>query len=81
MSHTDDLCRVLSPHYASLFIAQATNPVIANSFLDNVSSALPPTQAGLCDGHLGLDDCFVALNGMARGKSPGSDGLPTEFYA
>ena len=24
--------------------------------------------------------CFLALTGMARGKSPGSDGLPAEFY-
>ena len=38
------------------------------------------TQADLCDGPLSFDECFAALNGMARGKSPGSDGLPMEFY-
>ena len=80
VSHSDDLCRVFSSFYASSFTAEASDPVIANSLLGNVSSALPPTQADLCDGPLRPDECFVALNGMARGKSLGSDGLPMEFY-
>ena len=65
--------------YASLFTAEATNPVIANPLLGNVPSGVPITQADLCNGLLDLDECFVALNEMARGKSPGSDGLPMEF--
>ena len=40
----------------------------------------PSTQADLCYGPLSSDECFVALNGKARGKSPGLDGLPMEFY-
>jgi len=63
-----------------LFTAEATDPAIANSLLSNVSSTLPSTQADLCDGPLSFDECFAALNGMASGKSPGSDGLPMEFY-
>ena len=27
-----------------------------------------------------LKECFVALTGMACGKTPGSDKLPMEFY-
>ena len=85
VSHTDDLCRVFSSFYATLFTAEATDPAIAKSLLANVSSTLPPAQADLCDGPLDPDECFVALNGirprrLARGKSPGSDGLPIEFY-
>ena len=80
VSHNDDLCRVFLSFYESLFTAEATDPVIANALLSNVSSTLPSTQADLCDGPLSSDECFVALNGMARGKSPGSDGLAMEFY-
>ena len=69
-----------SSFYESLLTAEATDPVIANSLLSNVSSTLPSTQANLCDGPLRSDECFLALNGMARGKSPGSDRLPMEFY-
>ena len=63
-----------------MFTAEATYPAIANSLLANISSTLSPTQADLCAGPLDPDGCFAALNGMARGKSPGSDGLPMEFY-
>ena len=34
----------------------------------------------LCEGHLTLEECSVALHGMARRKAPGLDGVPTEFY-
>ena len=27
-----------------------------------------------------MDECLAALQGMARSKAPGSDGLPMEFY-
>ena len=80
VSRNDDLCRVFSSFSETLFTAEATDRVIDNSLLSNVSSTLPSTQADLCDGPLSSDECFVALNGMARGKSPGSYGLPMEFY-
>ena len=80
VSRNGDPWRVFSSFYQTLFSSEANDPVIANSLLSNVSSTLPSTQADLCDGPLSSDECFLALNGMARGKSPGSDGLPMEFY-
>ena len=29
---------------------------------------------------MSVDECFAALKGMARGKAPGLNGLPMEFY-
>ena len=80
VSHNDELCRVFLSFYESLFTAEATDPAIANSLWSNVSSTLPSTQADLCDGPLSFHECFAALNGIARGKSPRSDGLRMEFY-
>ena len=80
VSHNYDLCRVFSSFYESLFTAEATDHAIANCLLSIVSSPLLSTQADLCDGPLSSDECFAALNGMARGMSPGSDGLPMEFF-
>ena len=34
----------------------------------------------MCEGLLSQEECFAALQGMACGKAPGSDGLPMEFY-
>ena len=47
VSHNDDLCRVFSSFYESLFTAEATDPAIANSLLSNDSCTLPSTQADL----------------------------------
>ena len=47
----------------------------------------PPTREVLsdeskhhCEGLLSLIECLEALNGMAKEKTPGTDGLPCEFY-
>jgi len=41
---------------------------------------LSPDQSALCDGPPSLAQVLIALNGMSRNKTPGSDGLPAEFY-
>ena len=33
-----------------------------------------------CEGEFTKDELFASLGGLQTGKSPGSDGLPTEFY-
>ena len=80
ISSPDDLSRCLSSFYSGLFTAAPTDPLIQLSFLNNISSTLDPDQAALCKGLLMLDECFSALQGMARHKAPALDGLPMEFY-
>lgn len=75
-----DLCRYLSSFYASLFTAAPTDLSSRTSLLANLTSTLDNDQADLCEGHLTSDECFTALQGMARRKAPGLDGLPMEFY-
>lgn len=80
ISSPEDLCRCLSSFYSALFTAAPTDPAVQESFLGNISSTLGPDQAALCEGLLTSEECFTALNGMARRKAPGLDGLPMEFY-
>ena len=47
--------------------------------LSHVSS-LSASDSGACEGFLTLEECFSALSSMARGKAPGCDGLPMEFF-
>ena len=52
-----------------------------DNFFNN--SALPDTSADQrqsCEGLLTKDECLASLKQMAKGKSPGSDGLSAEFY-
>ena len=58
-----------------MFSSCPTDPVARDLLLDNLSSALP-----VCEGPLSLNECYTALCGMAKNKTPGLDGLPMEFY-
>ena len=39
-----------------------------------------PNSPETCEGPLSLLECHAAVKAMAHNKSPGIDGLPTEFY-
>ena len=80
VSSPSELCASFAAFYSALFTAAPTDPVVRSSLLGNVSSTLSPDMAALCDGHLTSAECFTALQGMARRKAPGLDGLPMEFY-
>ena len=80
VSSPSDLCDSFASFYGSLFSAEATDPSVQASLLANLPSALSSEQASQCEGHLTAGECFLALQGMARRKAPGLDGLPMEFY-
>ena len=42
--------------------------------LNFLSLSLAPSDVPVCEGLLTCDEVILALNGMDRGKSPGSDG-------
>ena len=66
--------------YTSLFSAEPTDPLLQASMLDRLHLSLSPPEASACEGRFSCEEAFAALQGMAKGKSPGSDGLPVEFY-
>ena len=66
--------------YTNLFTACDTDPQVQSSLLDQLSLTLSPGLAGLCEGNISVCEAFSALKGIARSKSPGSDGLPAEFF-
>ena len=46
----------------------------------NVDFQLTEEMASTCEGEITLAECTKALSTMQNNKSPGSDGLTTEFY-
>ena len=79
-SKIDEICSVWRSFYSNLFTAGETNTNMASSLLASISSVLPTDQVPLCEGPLHSSEVFTALKGMSKNKSPGSDGLPAEFY-
>ena len=49
-------------------------------FPENIDKKLDEPQKQSCEGILNIDECAIALKQMKNGKSPGSDGLTTEFF-
>lgn len=80
VSDISGICDSWVDFYSSLFTACPTDPVIQNALLDHLTSKVSVDEVPLCDGLLSSSEVFAAMGGMAKGKSPGSDGLPVEFY-
>ena len=69
--------------YKNLYTSTCKNPndTCFDEFFE--SPALPKLTsqfADTCDGFLTKEECYVSLKEFYRGKSPGTDGLTTEFY-
>jgi len=61
----------------------AERPVVLESqdrLLDALDTRLSDEQQAICDADISRDELQAALLGTDNNKSPGSDGLPYEFY-
>ena len=74
------ICSSWQSFYGDLFTASAVDFDVQCDLLNNISSFIPASEISICEGPLASDEVFAALQGMARGKTPGSDGLPAEFF-
>ena len=47
----------------------------------NSIDRLPSSMSETCDGKITVEECAAAISSMENNKTPGSDGLPKEFYS
>ena len=66
--------------YQDLYTTTPVNQSEIELLLDNIDKTLDSEQRELIEGPVLLSEVKSALHGMDTGKSPGSDGLPAEFY-
>ena len=71
-------------YYESLYTS-ITNNELCNEYDDiffpeNIQAKLTDDQKLSCEGELSATECFASLKRMEMGRSPGTDGLPAEFY-
>ena len=56
-------------------------PDILEHFLGQDSiPQLPEVERLSCEGRITIEECVKALNTFENGKTPGNNGIPTEFY-
>ena len=53
---------------------------VQTELIDGLEFSLTDIERAGCEGLFSKDELFSALKGLQTGKTPGSDGLPTEFY-
>ena len=71
---------ILVDFYKNLFSKDNLYLHVQQSLIDDLEFTLSDSERVSCEGDLTKDELFMALGGLQTGKSPGSDGLPTEFY-
>ena len=64
--------------YTLAIYAENSNDAVS-SFLENITS-LENTDQQTCEWKVSAEECLKALNDFQNEKSPGTDGLPAEFY-
>ena len=75
-----DIELILTTFYKDLFTKSAIDMQIQTEIIDDLELSLTDLERANCEGSLSNQELFAALKGLQTGKSPGSDGLPTEFY-
>ena len=69
-------------YYESLYtsITELSNEYDDIFFLENIEAKLTDDQKISCEGELSAAECLESLKTMEMDRSPGTDGLPAEFY-
>ena len=66
--------------YRKLYSCEPVDPRIQRDFLSKVEVSLKDQEINDCECALSAEEISRAVRGLSQGKTPGSDGLPLEFY-
>ena len=80
VSDMADILNETKRFYENLYAAEETDPNAQEEMLPHVDKTLTPEQNEALAAKISKQEIMEAITSMANGKSPGSDGLPAEFY-
>jgi len=80
VSDVEGVCESWDSFYQDLFTACPVDLGVQSDLLDCLTLSFFVEDAASYDGPISPNEAHAVLFGMAKGKSPGSDGLPMEFY-
>jgi hypothetical protein len=67
-------------YYKELFSEKKTDTTATQKLLDNVKNKISLAQRASLDQGITLEELEKAVKKLQKGKSPGPDGIPAEFY-
>ena len=75
-----DILSECTAFYTTLYTSKNPNRLQSTFFSEVISTSLTDEEQTLCEGALTQKECLEALKKMESNKTPGTDGLPAEFY-
>ena len=75
-----DILSECTAFYRDLYTSKNPDSLQSTLFSKINSASLTSEEQTLCEGTLTQEECFEALKNMESDKTPGTDGLPAEFY-
>ncbi len=77
---TPEILSEMKRFYRELYTAEQIDVSTQNSILKLLKRKLTVIQQSFCEGMITEPELKLSVHALSAGKSPGSDGLPTEFY-
>ena len=77
---TDDLKQIATDYYTDLFTEKETVDAKTSRLFGNISRRISQAQRRDLDRDITLEELEKAVMKLQKGKSPGPDGIPAEFY-
>ena len=77
---TNNILKLVHEYYANLFKKEPESMYEQNFFLRNIENRVERSRKTDMDKPIDKDEIFDSLNSLQKNKSPGDDGLTTEFY-
>ena len=78
----EEILHIAHNFYSNLYSARQASDEKVEDYFENITpeKTLSGIEKDSCEGAISYDECILALSKMAKNKSPGRDGICTEFY-
>ncbi len=81
LKDTTDILHESVKFYKTLYTSDEINKSSINDYLNNIEvPSLSQDDKCVCEGQVTNDECVKVIKELSINKSPGYDGLPSEFY-